>query len=80
MKNERIYTVVRHYNGKDTVIERTLSDLIDYFGYTLQVGWSWDRKINKQPKTIKSFINNLNKAYAIKYGNCYNMPYVELVG
>lgn len=79
MKNERIYTVVKHYNGREVVIERTLSDLIEYFGYTLQVGWSFDRKINKQPKTIKSFINNLNKAYAIKHGNCYDMPYVELV-
>lgn len=79
MKNERIYTVVKHYNGNETVIELTLSELIEYFGYTLQVGWSWDRKINRMPKTIKSFINNLNKAYVIQYGNCYNMPYVELL-
>lgn len=78
MKNERIFTVIKHYKGRETEIKRTLSDLIDYFSYTLQVSWLYDKSINRQPKTIKSFISNLNKAFAIKHGG-FDTPYVELV-
>lgn len=45
----------------------TLEEAIKYYGYTLEVGASWshergNKKINKNPKTIGSLINNLNNA------------------
>lgn len=45
----------------------TISELLDYFGYTLEVGKSYEHergryKINMTPKNIKSLVDNLNKA------------------
>lgn len=51
-----------------TEIEGTLEYLVkDYFGYTLEVGASWqhekrNRQINCNPKSIKALITNLNNA------------------
>ena len=41
----------------------TIAELANYFSYTLEVGNSWDKKISRTPKTIKSLISNVNKAY-----------------
>lgn len=54
-------SVVKHdYTG-------TLEQLTQDFSYTLLKGQSWEhergnRKINTQPKTIRSLITNLNNA------------------
>ena len=45
----------------------TVAEAVEYFGYTLEVGASWqhekgNRKINRNPTTIKSLITNLNNA------------------
>jgi len=60
------YTVIIH-GRHDREVTRTLPELIDYFGYTLLKGKSWEhergnKKINCQPKTIASLITNLNNA------------------
>lgn len=57
----------------------TLEGLKKYFGYTLEVGWSWNNKINMNPKTITSFVTNLQKAYEEKEAQCYDRTSVELV-
>lgn len=45
----------------------TISEAVDYYSYTLTSGSSWshekgNKKINCNPKTIKSLITNLNNA------------------
>lgn len=59
-------------------IEGTVEELTKYFSYTLEVGYSYESKVNMHPKTIKSLISNLKKAYDIKEGSCYNRTLIEL--
>jgi hypothetical protein len=45
----------------------TIAEAVDYYGYTLEVGASWahekgNKKINRNPRTIKSLLANLNNA------------------
>ena len=78
MKNQKIYKIQKTYRNRETFIEGTLAELIKYFGYTLEVGNSWNKKINRNPKTIKSFMNNLCKSYDEKEGG-YERTSIELV-
>jgi hypothetical protein len=56
------YVIEKSRRGRTTKIERTLPELIEYFRYTLEVGKSYNRKINLAPKTALSLVSNLNKA------------------
>ena len=76
--NGKEYTIVKTRKGKETEVTGTLEYLIDYFRYTLEVAASWGCKINMKPKTINAFVNNLNKAYDVKEGACYDRTFVEL--
>lgn len=45
----------------------TLAEAVEYYAYTLECGASWQhergkKKINRNPKSIKSLITNLNNA------------------
>jgi hypothetical protein len=45
----------------------TVAEAVEYYGYTLEVGASWshekgNKKINRNPTTIKSLLTNLNNA------------------
>lgn len=56
--------------------EGTLEELIKAYFYTLDSGHFWSHekgnsKINRQPKTIKSLITNLNKAVNNSAANGY---------
>jgi len=70
MKTAKKYIIVcdTHRTGKISETRPlTIEEAIDYFGYTLQCGQSWqhepgNKKINRNPKTIKSLISNLNNA------------------
>jgi hypothetical protein len=64
---------------RDKVVEGTLEYLKQYFGYTLEVGHSWNPRITKNPTTIKSFVSNLQRSYAVQEANCYSRTYVSLV-
>jgi len=77
--NEKIYRIRKDRKGRETIIEGTLDYLINYFGYTLEVGHSYNPKIQTKPKTIKAFMSNLKKSYDIKEGACYERTYVELL-
>lgn len=53
--------------GRVSEAKGTIAELISYFGYTLEKGASWqhekgNKKINRNPKTIKSLVTNLNNA------------------
>jgi hypothetical protein len=70
---------ISHTKRGDRIVEGTLEYLIGYFGYTLEIGNSWNRKINRTPKTIKSFVTNLQKAFEEKEASCYERTFVDLV-
>jgi hypothetical protein len=77
---EKIYKVkVINKTNRESIYEGTLESLIIVFSYTLEVGYSLNKKINKQPKTIKSFITNLKNSYLIKEASCYNRTFIELI-
>ena len=78
-KVEKVYRVKKTRKDRDTIFEGTLSHLIDgVFGYTLECGNSWNKKIPRQPKTIKSLIKAINDSYD-EIGGGYFKSHVELV-
>jgi hypothetical protein len=61
------YTIVSSYSTRKSSKTGTIAELTEYFSYTLLVGESWqnargNKKINKNPKNIKSLVTNLNNA------------------
>ena len=61
------YTRMRRGEYVDRDVTGTLPELIKYFGYTLERGRSWEhergnKKINTNPKTVRSLVVNLNNA------------------
>ena len=79
---EKIYKIKKTRSGmngsRETIFEGTLEHLKNgVFGYTLECGASWNRKINRNPKTISSLITAINKSYNETEGG-YTRSYVEL--
>ena len=58
------YIIETERKARTRIVEGTLEELISYFGYTLEVGNSWNKKINREPKTIKALISSLEKSFA----------------
>ena len=73
------YTIKKIRNGRETLVTGDLDYLKQYYGYTLECGASWNSKINRYPKTIKSFISNLDKSYDETEGSCFNRTSIELI-
>jgi hypothetical protein len=40
----KIYTVIKERRGRTTEEKGTMSELLDYFGYTLECGKSWEHE------------------------------------
>ena len=64
---DQIYTVDITRRDRTRSTSGTIPELLDYFGYTLEVGKSYEHergryKINMNPKTIQQLVDNLNKA------------------
>jgi ribosomal protein L22 len=83
MKAPKVYTIIKHRRGQTTEIDRTLEEFIKYFGYTLEVGESWqhekgNKKINRQPKSMKSLVSNLNNAVTNAAANGHSDTWYEL--
>lgn len=87
--NDQVYTVniVRRSSfGGDSRVRPTsgtLPELLEYFGYTLETGKSYERergryKINMNPKTIESLVDNLNKAKSNAAANGHSSTYYEV--
>jgi hypothetical protein len=79
----KVYTIIKHRRGNATEITRTLEEFIKYFSYTLEVGKSWEhekgnKKINLQPKSIKTLITNINNAENNAAANGYSGTWYEL--
>lgn len=66
MAKQKIYEITKTIYGmartRTYTLQGTLEDLIEATRYTFEVGYSYNRKINLAPKTIKSFISNYEKA------------------
>lgn len=73
---EKIVYVAVDRRERTRVYSGTVSDLAQVvFGYTLECGWGRNPSINKNPKTLKSLISNLNKSVHETQGCCYNQDY-----
>lgn len=57
----KTYTINIYHHGNCRQTSGTLAELIEYFGYTLECGHSWNCKLQLQPKTAKSLVSTLNK-------------------
>ena len=85
----KVYTIqiTQHRVGRDDTIrvqKGTLQELIETFKYTLECGQSFqhekgNKKINVNPKTIKSLVTNLNNAINNSALNGYAGKYYELI-
>jgi len=80
MKN---FTVIKTRRGRQSVTTGTIPELIEYFRYTLECGKSWEhergnKKINMNPRGIKSLVTNLNNADNNSAANGCGMNYYEV--
>ena len=67
MSKKKEYTIEICCRERTRTKTGTLEELIEYFGYTLLKGHSWERergnkRINTAPKSIRSLVTNLNNA------------------
>ena len=76
-KTAKIYFIKKYHRGRYTIVKGTIEQLVEYFGYALECGHSWNSKINKNPTTYKSLISNLNKSYHETQGSCYDPDFVD---
>jgi hypothetical protein len=85
MTKEITILVHNRRNGSVREVKGTLDYLVkNYFGYTLECGQSYEReagnkKINRNPKTAKSLVTNLNNAVNNSAANGYSQTHYELV-
>jgi hypothetical protein len=73
------HTIKKMRKGRENLITGTLEYLQGYFNYTLECGASWNRKINPEPKTIKSFVKNLQMSYEETEASCFERTSIELI-
>ena len=78
-KMAKEHTIKKTRKGRETLVTGDLERMKSYFGYTLECGASWNRKINQNPKTIKSFVKNLQMSYEETEGACYERTSIELI-
>lgn len=76
---QKSYKIQITRKDRDTIKEGTVEELTNYFSYTLEIGNSWNKKINKNPKTIKSLITNVQNSYYEKEASCYERTYIQLI-
>ena len=66
-------------NTREMVYEGTVEHLVgNVFGYTLECGNSWNRKINRRPKSISALVTALNKSYNEIEGG-YTRSWAEVI-
>lgn len=79
MGTKKIAYVAKTRKGRTTIWAGTIEELrTNVFGYTLECGNSWNRKISREPKSVASLVNNLNKSVDETQGGCYERDYYEV--
>jgi hypothetical protein len=61
------------------VVEGTLTEMLEQFSYTLDIGASYDKKVNRNPKSGVSLVDALNKAAKARAVNINPSTYYSLV-
>ena len=79
-----IFTIAIYRRGRTNEQSGTIAELVSYFGYTLECGQSWEhekgnKKINRNPKTAKSLVTNLNNATNNSAANGYSSTSYSLI-
>ena len=78
-KNSKVVYVAKTRKGRTTIWAGTVEELItNVFGYTLECGNSWNKKISREPKTVASLVSNLNKSVDETQGGCFDPDYYEV--
>lgn len=84
MKQPKLYVITAHkgtYTSReDKSHPMTIAEAVQYYGYTLEVGASWqheqgNKKINRNPTTLKSLLSNLTNAVNNSARNGYGGYY-----
>ena len=78
LKENQTYTLQWNHQGVDHSITRTLAELTEYYGYTLECGHSWKHSIPLKPKTINALVKAINDSIDQTNGG-YDRPYVHLI-
>lgn len=78
MSNE--ITVRSYHRGRSHDWTGTIEHLRDaVFGYTLMLGNSYNKKINRYPKTGRELVKALNQSVKETQGACFERDSYELV-
>ena len=85
MPEAKVYEIVKYRRGKESIASGTLKELIERFSYTLLVGESWqhekgNKKVSRNPRTIESLVENLNRAETNAAMNGCPSTYYKLGG
>lgn len=73
------YTIIQSHTKRESrEVTGTIEELTRYYSYTLEIGNSWNRKINRNPKTIASLVKNIQAAFEEKESSCYERTFVNL--
>ena len=75
----KIYNIKITRKGRERIVSNTLENLVEYFSYKLLSGSSYDSRVNKAPKTIKSLMSSLNRAVRATEESCYDQTCYELL-
>lgn len=74
----KTHTIIKTRRGEKKAVIGTLPELVKYFGYTLQVGNSWNPRISRRPKTAAALIQALNASVAEKMRGSFDPDRYEL--
>lgn len=72
----KVVYIASVHKDRTTVYAGTVEELVkSVFGYTLECGWSWNHKINRNPKSVSALVTALDKSVEETQGGCYNRDY-----
>lgn len=75
----KTYKIKTIYKERESIVEGSLEEIKAHFAYFIESGYSWNRKINKNPKTGPSLIKTLEQCEQEIRGGCYEQKYYELI-
>lgn len=79
METKKIVYVARTRRDRTTIWAGTIEELrTNVFGNILRYVNSWNKKISREPKSVASLVNNLNKSVDELQSGCYERDYYEV--
>lgn len=79
-KKSKIVYVACTHRGRTTIWAGNVEELRsnNVFGYTLECGNSWNKKINREPKSVASLVTNLNNSVSETQGGRFDQDHYEI--